>query len=94
MNDETAEYEPNDSLPVKETKLPEGLRFVDVETPYKGREAGEKAMTLFVPQGYSTPTWIHLEEEDDNRLYTLIVNPLTGRTELKDGRVEMERKGF
>jgi len=52
------------------------------------------AMTRYVPQGYATPTWIHIEEVGEDRIWTLIVHPLTGRTEIIDGRVEMERKGF
>ncbi len=53
----------------------------------------ELAMTRFLPQGYSTPTWIHLIEQEE-QLYTILINPLTGRTEIHDGRVEMQRKGF
>ena len=74
--------------------MPEGLTLVDVETPNDGRVYDGRAMTRFVPQGYATPTWIHLENEKDEVKYTLIVHPLTGRTEIRDGRIEMERKGF
>lgn len=91
MNDATREYEPDQTLPVKETVLPEGLRFVDVETSLDGLVKEERAMTRFVPQGYATPTWIHVADEEDKE-YTLIVNPLTGVTEIRDGRVQMERK--
>lgn len=91
MNDTTLEYEPDPTLPIAETVLPEGLRFVDVETSLDGLVYEEKAMTRFVPQGYATPTWIHIADEED-RVYTLIVNPLTGVTEIRDGRIAMERK--
>jgi len=70
------------------------MRFVDIETALEGRVTGGVAMTRYVPQGYATPTWIHIEEVDEERVWTLIVHPLTGRTEIVDGRVEMERKGF
>jgi hypothetical protein len=93
MNDETREYEPAPSLPVTETVLPEGLRFTDIETSLEGRVDEEKAMTRFLPQGFSTPTWIHLRDGNDNE-YTLVVHPLTGRTEIRDGRVEMQREGL
>lgn len=92
MNDATLKYEPSPSLPVGETLLPEGLVFVDVETSLDGLVSEERAMTRFVPQGYATPTWIHLA--DDDRQYTLIVNPITGATEIRDGRIRMERKGI
>ena len=89
MNDDSGQYEPAD-LPVRETFLPEGLVIVDIETSLEGRITGDTAMTLFIPQGYATPTWVHLQynEEQD---YTLIVHPLTGRTEIHDERVEMQR---
>lgn len=93
MRDDTLKYEQDDSLPVGEVKLPDGLKFTDIETALEGRVADEQAMTRFVPQGYATPTWIHVNDEDE-RDFTLIVNPLTGVTEIRDGRVEMERKRF
>lgn len=92
MNDASREYEPDPSLPVKETVLPEGLRFVDVENPLDGLVSDGRAMTRFVPQGYATPSWIHLADEEEQKEYTLIVNPLTGVTEIRDGRIQMERK--
>jgi len=78
---------------VGEVKLPEGLHFADIETSLDGMVYEERAFTRFVPQGYATPTWIHIADEDDNQ-FTLIINPLTGVTEIVDGRVRMERKGF
>jgi hypothetical protein len=86
MNDETRRYEPSENLPVSEIKLPEGLRFVDVETSLEGLVTQERALTRFLPQGWATPTWIHLED-DDERKYTLIVHPLTGRAKIRDGRI-------
>lgn len=92
MNDATLKYEPDPALPVGETVLPDGLKFVDVETSLDGLVNEERAMTRFVPQGYATPTWIHLA--DDDAQYTLIINPITGATEIRDGRIQMERKGI
>ena len=89
MNDESGQYEPAD-LPVRETLLPDGLVLVDVETALEGRVDDERAMTRFIPQGWATPTWVHLRYDEDKD-YTLIVHPLTGRTEIRDERVEMER---
>lgn len=93
MNDQTLKYEPDSSLPVGETVLPEGLKFVDVETALDGLVAEDRAMTRFLPQGYATPTWIHLADRED-RQYTLVINPITGATEILDGRIRMERKGL
>ncbi|TLN15744.1 hypothetical protein FDZ71_07125 [bacterium] len=94
MDDEKREYVPSAELPVKETALPEDMRFLEIETPADKSADDQKPMTLFVPQGYSTPTWIHIGVGDEKEEYTLIVNPLTGRTEIKDGREAMPRKGI
>ncbi len=70
-------------------RLPEDLRFVDVETAEhnEGKETEGKKLTMFVPQGYATPTWIHIQD-DSGALYTVVVHPLLGRAEILDGRVE------
>jgi hypothetical protein len=88
MNDETRRYEPSASLPVGKVLLPEGLQIVDVETSLDGLVTQERALTRYLPQGWASPTWIHLVDEDD-REYTLIIHPLTGRAKIRDGRVRM-----
>jgi len=74
---------------VRPTRLPDGLRFQDVETAEhnEGQETRGRKLTMFVPQGYATPTWVHLEG-DDGEQYTVVVHPLLGRAEILDGRVE------
>jgi hypothetical protein len=76
---------------VKETKLLGGIKLVAIETPLDGRITSGIGLIRFLPQGYATPTWIHLEDEEDND-YTLIVNPLLGTTRIVNERVEMARK--
>jgi general secretion pathway protein H len=92
-DDELGDYNPEaDRLPVKETHLPEGLRFRDVEVPHLEGAAfvdPDRPYTPFLPQGYAHPTWIHLEDEDGDS-YTIVVHPLLGRAEILDGRVEAE----
>lgn len=88
MNDETREYEPTEGLPLGEVNLPEGLEFVDVETSLDGLITSERALTRYLPQGWATPTWVHLQDDDEN-LYTLIIHPLTGRAKIRDGRIGM-----
>ena len=70
-------------------KLPEELRFRDVETTLDGLVSSGRALTRFLPQGYSTPTWVHLEDPDGEP-YTLIVHPLLGRAEIFDEYIEGE----
>ncbi len=74
-------------LPVKPARLPQGLRFRDVETLLEGTVTRGRALTRFLPQGYATPTWIHLEDEK-GREYTVVVHPLLGRARIVEGRVE------
>ncbi len=69
--------------------LPEGLRFLDVETSLDGLVSRGRALTRFVPQGYATPTWVHLEDAR-GRTYSVVVRPLLGRAEIRDGRVERD----
>ena len=88
MNDETQRYEPSASLPVSKVILPESLQFVDVETSLDGLVTQQRALTRYLPQGWASPTWIHLVDEEDKE-YTLIVHPLTGRAKIRDGRVRM-----
>ncbi len=42
---------------------------------------------LFTPDGWVEPALIHLRNGDD-KPFTLIVKPLTGNTELREGEVE------
>ncbi|GAB6063672.1 hypothetical protein [Deferrisoma palaeochoriense] len=74
-------------LPVKPTRLPEGVRFRDVETALEGAVSQGRALTRFLPQGYATPTWVHLEIGEDREV-TLVVHPMLGRAEIVEGRVE------
>lgn len=92
MNDETRDYEPADDLPVQRTVLPEGMKFVDVETSLDGLVTEKRAFTRYLPQGYATPTWVHVADEAGDKTYTLIIHPLTGKAEIRDGRVEMQRR--
>lgn len=72
-----------------EVRLPAELRLRDVETTLDGVVTGGRALTRFLPQGYSTPTWIHLEDPDGNP-YTVVVHPLLGRGEIFDERIDAD----
>lgn len=49
----------------------------------------ERALTHFLPQGYATATWVHLEDEDGAE-YTVRIPSFPGPVEILDGRVEPE----
>ncbi len=58
-----------------------------METSLEGVVSQERALTHFLPQGYATPTWVHLEDEDGGE-YTVRVPAFPGPVEILDGRVE------
>lgn len=70
-------------------RLPEGLRLREVETTLEGLVREGRALTHFLPQGYATPSWVHLEDEDGNE-YTVVIRALPGQVGIYDGRVDPE----
>ncbi len=70
---------------VKRRKLPKGIVFQDVITPRHGKIESGKAYTVLFPMGVEKST-IHLKKED--RIWTLAINPLTGRVKVSDRYVE------
>jgi general secretion pathway protein H len=71
-----------------EVKLKGAVRFFDIYTtrqrePYtKG-----KAYLYFFPDGHTERALIRVSDGDD--FYTLIVHPLTGRVEVRSGRIDL-----
>ncbi|MFQ5949334.1 MAG: Tfp pilus assembly protein FimT/FimU [Nitrospiria bacterium] len=65
--------------------LPRGITFEDVITSQQGKVNEGEAFTQFYPVGVEK-TWIHLKEEE--RIWTLVVNPLTGRVKVFQKYVE------
>jgi len=74
---------------VKEVKL-KGVRLFDVYTP-RQTEAYKKgrAYLYFFPDGHTERALLRLANGDD--FYSLLVSPLTGRVDVRAGRVELER---
>jgi len=66
-------------------KLPKGLVFEDVVTYRHGKVQDGEAYTEFFPLGVEKTT-IHLKEGE--RVWTLIVNSLTGRVKVYDRYLE------
>jgi hypothetical protein len=66
------------------------VRLFDVYTP-RQREAYKtgKAYLYFFPDGHTERAILHLADGDD--FYTLMVSPLTGKVEVKVGRIEADR---
>jgi type II secretion system protein H len=63
-------------------------------TSFKDVQAGshpDDPYILFTPNGWVEPAFIHLRNSDD-KPFTLIVNPLTGNTDLHEGDLEAQQR--
>ncbi|MGQ0794021.1 MAG: pilus assembly FimT family protein [Deltaproteobacteria bacterium] len=74
---------------LRRKKLPDGVRFKDVQTE---RSVGkslldEREYILFSPKGFVEPAVIHIETESGSN-YTLVTKPYTGGTIVYDEYVE------
>jgi general secretion pathway protein H len=74
---------------IKKITLKE-VRLFDVYTP-RQREAYKKgkAYLYFFPDGHTERAIVRLSQGDD--FYTLLVSPLTGKVEVKPGKIEPDR---
>jgi hypothetical protein len=75
----------------KPFKLPKTIKVVSVQTAddLKPITKGE-ASVYFFPQGHTQLTHIQIEEvENPDNAFTIIVQPLTGRVEVKEGKVNL-----
>ena len=78
-----------DGTILKRTRLPRGIRFVDVATPHDiFKKEEEDAFITFYPTGYAEKAVIHLADRAE-RFYTLVVQPLTGDVQILDGYVDL-----
>lgn len=82
-SDRTVEYKRVSSAIATEGSLSGGTTFVDV----RAGSHPDDPWILFTPDGWVEPAFIHLRD-GDGRDFTLIVKPLTGNTELREGVVE------
>jgi hypothetical protein len=84
--DKTAEYNRYSSEMGTEGSLSGQTTFRDV----KVASHPDDLYIQFTPEGWVEPAMIHLRD-GDGRDFTLIVDPLMGRTELRDGYVEEQQ---
>jgi len=83
LSEKLAEYQKYSSDMTTEGKLSGQTTFRDV----KVASHPDDAYIEFTPEGWVERALIHLRD-GDNRDFTLLVNPLTGDTELREGYVE------
>ena len=82
-SDRTVEYKRLSAAIATEGSLAGSTTFKDV----KAGSHPDDPYILFTPDGWVEKTFIHLRD-GDGKDYTLIVRPLTGDTELREGEVE------
>jgi general secretion pathway protein H len=88
-------WNPDKDKPGKE--LERGIRFLQVETAHQDEpEQTGRAYLYFWPGGQTERAAIELvigdaAEENEDSVMTILVSPLTGKAELKKGKVAMAR---
>jgi general secretion pathway protein H len=87
LSNDTAEFKRLQVALASEGSLAGQTSFKDVQV---GSHPDDPYI-LFTPNGWVEPAFIHLRNSDD-KLFTLIVNPLTGNTELREGEVEEQQR--
>ena len=75
----------------KPFKLPKQIKVVSVQTAEDPKPITKgEASIYFFPQGYTQLAHIQIEEIDNpDNAFTIIVRPLTGRVEIKDGKIDL-----
>jgi len=86
---ENREFAPASDPLVARRVLPEGMRFEDVMTQRHGKVREGEAYTEFFPMGVEKTT-IHLKEGES--IWTLAINPLTGRVKVSDRYIEFQER--
>jgi len=82
-SDKTVEFKRYQSVMVDEVSLSGQTTFRDVQVA----SHPDDPYILFTPNGWVEHALIHLRD-GDNKDFTLIVNSLTGNTDLRDGYIE------
>ena len=75
----------------KPFKLPKQIKVVSVQTAEDPKPITKgEASIYFFPQGHTQLAHIQIEEIDNpQNAFTIIVRPLTGRVEIKDGKIDL-----
>ena len=80
----------------KPFKMPKGIEIVSVRTEHDAEPLTKgEANLYFFPQGRTQKTHIQLRRKgatasDEDSNFTIIVHPLTGRVEIKDGLIDLK----
>lgn len=79
----------DDPLSLKR-RLPEGITFMDIITPQDGKVTEGTCYTIVWPTGWIEPTTLHIKDDED-KPYTMLVEPIAGTVRLEVGYLERRR---
>lgn len=85
---EQPEFLPDVTPLARPVTLPDAVAFFDVVLPAFGTATDGVVFAQFWPQGYADPLVVHLKNRRGNYA-TLALDPLTGRTRVGDGRINL-----
>jgi general secretion pathway protein H len=83
------EFVPDTTPLARPVALPDSVAFADVVLPALGTVREGVVFAQFLPEGYADPLVVHLTNRR-NEYATLAVEPLTGRTRVGEGYLELE----
>ena len=83
-----AEFVPDGTALSRPTALPQAVAFADVVLPALGTVKEGQVFAQFLPDGWADPLVVHLINRR-NEYATLAVDPLTGRTRVGEGYIEL-----
>ena len=86
LDPETGEFAQDDELLSRTNELPANVRLVGVVLPSVGKLQEGIAPIYFYPEGFADRAWIQLADTR-NRVVTVVVDPIRGRSEIVDGAV-------
>lgn len=70
---------------IKPVRLPEGIKIKDISVLHlPQRQESGTVHSYFLPNGWAEPTVINLSDEDEEYFYSLEVNPLTGKAQVRE----------
>jgi len=89
---ERPEFVPDTTLLAQPVRLPDAVAFLDVVLPAFGTATDGVVFAQFWPEGYADPLVVHLKNRQ-GAYATLALDPLTGRTRVGDGRIDLRAPG-
>jgi general secretion pathway protein H len=80
-------------LMIRPTDFPQGVKFKDVFVMHeKDRQSQGKVFVYFFPNGWAERAVINLSDDNEEHFYSLEVNPLTGKTHIRNEYYEAKEE--